>query len=146
MNTFTWRGAIEFSGTAEEFNELSEVLRRHGAGVTIPEMDQRRSIGPLGGAPSAINKLLSDALLQDLVAGQTHLSLKFNQDLPGGIRTPHLHIAADVVLLDSERFKTYVGALATALTERRIDLDDDYISILRDVNPIATVPMPFPLP
>jgi hypothetical protein len=29
MNKFTWRGAIEFSGTAEEFDELSEVLKHH---------------------------------------------------------------------------------------------------------------------
>lgn len=146
MNKFTWRGAIEFSGTAEEFDALSEVLRRHGIGVTIPEMDQRRSIRGLGGAPSAINKVLSEPLLQDLIAGQTHLSPKFNQDLPGGIRTPHLHIAADVVLLDSERFKAYVGALATALTQRRIDLDDDYIGILRDLGSIAGIPIPDPLP
>lgn len=146
MNEFTWRGALEFSGTAEEFNKLSEVLRHHGVAVTIPEMDQRKSVRELGGAPSAINKVLSEPLLQELIAGQSHLSLKFNQDLPGGIRTPHLHMAADVVLLDSERFKTYVGVLATALTERRIDLGGDYIGILRDLSPIAAEPIILPLP
>jgi hypothetical protein len=146
MNKFTWRGAIEFSGTAEEFDELSEVLKHHRVGITIPEMGQRRSIRGLGGAPSAINKVLSEALLQGLVAGQTHLSLKFNQDLPGGIRTPHLHTAADVVLLDSERFKTYVNALTTSLVERRVDLGDDYVGILGDLNQIASSPVPQPVP
>jgi hypothetical protein len=144
MDKFTWRGTIEFSGTAEEFNRLSAVLKRHQIGVTISELDKRRTTRELGGAPSAINKLLLEQFLQELVAGQPRLSLKFNWDFPGGMRTPHLHLADGVVLLDRERFKAYVGALAGALAEQRVDLGGDYIDVVAVLNPIATLPGPLP--
>jgi hypothetical protein len=144
MNEFTWQGTIEFSGTAEEFNQLSEVLTRHQVAVMLPGMDKLRSTRGLGGAPSAINELLSEHFLDELVAGQPHLSIKFNRDIRGGIRTAHLHLAADVVLLDKERFKAYVGTLAAALAERRVDLGGDYIDIIGGMNPIASLPVPLP--
>jgi hypothetical protein len=144
MNEFTWHGTIEFSGTAEEFNHLSEVLARHQVAVTIPGLEKLRSTRELGGAPSAINELLPEPFMQELIAGQPHLSIKLNRDIRGGIRTAHLHLAADVVLLDRERFKAYIGTLAAALAERRVDLGGDYIDIIGGVNPIATLPVPLP--
>jgi hypothetical protein len=144
MDKFTWRGTIEFSGTAEEFNKLSAVLKRHQVGVTIPELDKRRTTRELGGAPSAINKLLPQQFLEELVARQPRLSLNFNWDFPGGMRTPHLHLADGVVLLDRERFKAYVSALAGALVEQHVDLGGDYIDVMGCVNPIATLPVPLP--
>jgi hypothetical protein len=123
---------------------LSEVLERHQVGVKIPGLDKLRSTRGLGGAPSAINELLPEQFLQELVTGQPHLSIKFNRDIRGGIRTAHLHLAVDVMLLDRERFKAYVGTLAAALVERRVDLGGDYIDIIGGADPIATLPGPLP--
>lgn len=144
MNEFTWQGTLEFSGTVEEFNKLSEILARHEVAVAMPESDKLKSTRGLGGAPSAINTLLTDEFLQKLVEGQPRLSIKFNRDIRGGIRTAHLHLGADVVLLDKERFKAYVGALAATLAEQHVDLGRDYIQIMGSVNPIASLPVPLP--
>ena len=60
------------------------------------------------------------------------VDVKFIQDIKGGIRTGHIHLGDQVVLLDRERFKRYVGDVASTLAQRRVGRED-YIGVMQAV-------------
>lgn len=58
-------------------------------------------------------RLLSSEMLAKIAKDMPRVKLIKN--IYGGIRNPHLHINNEVVLLDSARFKEFVGQVATEL-------------------------------
>jgi hypothetical protein len=142
--TFTRKGLIEFSGTPEEFNSLSDVLAQYGAKVTIPEWVVIDRPHLAGCNPLPIDDILDKVFLEKIKA-QPRVSLRFNQDIRGGIRTPHVHLADEVAFLEKGMFKSYVGKVAANLAKRRFDeFGGDYIDVMAGINPIAATPINLP--
>jgi hypothetical protein len=48
----------------------------------------------------------------------------------GGMKTPHLHVGDEVVLVDKQRFKTILGEVARDIFEQRVDKEQDYFSMI----------------
>ena len=68
-----------------------------------------------------VDKLLERARLEKITANQPRIKLRLIKDIRGGIRSPHMHLADEVVLLNRNRFKTLVGEVASVLAENRVD-------------------------
>lgn len=147
---FEWKAEITFKGTAEEFNKMSAVLagmvEPGRVDIKIPGWDPDRLCGIL---PCDIDMQGLD--MKALTEGMPRVSLK---SLPhiggggiaggirippiaGGIRSPHVHVDHEVVLLDRERFKTFVGEVARSLAVKHIDADKDYVGVMNRINTLA---------
>jgi len=145
--TFVWKATITFSGTAQEFTAMVETLEKLPIKAEIPEW---KGIHPhiAGCERFPFRALLRDEFLNEIVADMPRYQLKFlQQDIAGGIRTPHLHLGDEVVLLDRARFKAFVGQVAQGLAERRVEAGGDYIAVMRPVGDLAAIaPVPQPVP
>ena len=103
--------------------------------VNVPEWAKRpRHLA--GCMPFPIENLMSESVLEKLVKDSPRLKLQYVQDIAGGIRTAHLHVADAVVLLDRERFKTLAGKVAAELAESSVEAGGDYVDIM---NPIGNI-------
>jgi len=101
-----FRTEIEFRGTLEEFTEVATALTKLPIKLRV-EFPHGHTAGCWPFPPDGI---LSKRVLDRVIADMPRVKLV--KDIYGGIRNPHLHIADDLVLLDRERFKSFVGQLA----------------------------------
>lgn len=140
---FTWKAEIQFRGTPDDFNELSAALSKLNISI-LPFVEWPKPPWP-GLLPMPIAELLDRGRLEEL-AGRAALraNIQFLRDIRGGIREPHLHLQDEVAFLDHEAFKAFVGEMARALGERRVDLIDDYPGVMVGLNPIAATPINLP--
>jgi hypothetical protein len=140
---FTWKGEIAFDGTAQEFNAMMNALREAPVSIDIPEWaDRPRHLA--GCMPVPLDHILRKEFLKSLVEKSPTVKIKFIQDIPGGMRTPHFHLGEDVLLLDRERFKQFVGEVASTLAEHRVDAGGDYIEVMDPIGPIGAIPINLP--
>lgn len=139
---FTWKGEIVFKGTADEFNQLAELIELQPVTVGIAEWAKIEGSHLAGCNRVPVDKLLERARLEKIIANQPRIKLRFIKDVRGGIRSPHMHLADEVVLLDRNRFKTLVGEVASVLSTIRVDRLDDYIDVMGTVNMLADDPVP----
>ncbi len=143
MDKFTWKGEIQFVGTPEEFNALAAALNKLNINV-VPEVTRPHPPSP-GKLPMPVAELLGReriAELAGLAAMKAHV--EFVRGIRGGIREPHLHLGDDVAFLDHATFKTYVGEVAQALAERRVDAVGDYVGVMAGLDPLAVTPIQLP--
>lgn len=144
METFKWRAEIEFEGTPEEFNKLAAYLDKSPVVIRIPEW-ARVPPGHLAGCnPLPIEHLIDPETFRKIVEGMPTMRIQFIRDIAGGIRTPHLHQAGEVVLLDRARFRTMVGLVAQALAQRRAEAVEDYVTVMEPVDRLAAIPITLP--
>jgi hypothetical protein len=68
---------------------------------------------PFPGIPAA--KLVSRDFLNRVTKGMPRV--KINKDIYGGMRNPHFHIGNEIVLLNRERFREFVGQVAAKLSK-----------------------------
>lgn len=139
---FKWKGELTFNGTAKEFAKLAAILDSHPVQAQIPEwrVIQR---GHLAGCNRiAVDTLLRAKHLEEIVADQPRFKATFIKDIKGGIRSPHLHLGNEIVLLNKERFKLMAGEVASALATSRVEKYSDYISVIGSVNALADDPVP----
>lgn len=139
---FTWKGEIVFKGTVEEFNKLAKLLEPQPVKVVIAEWAKINRTHLAGCNRVAVDKLLGRARLEKIIANQLRIKPQFIKDICGGIRSPHMHLADEVVLLDRNRFKTLVGEVASELATTRVDRLNDYIDVMGTVNMLADDPVP----
>ena len=139
---FTWKGEIVFKGTVDEFNQFAELLDLQPVRVGIAEWAKIEGSHLAGCNRVPVDKLLERAKLDKIIANQPRVKLRFIKDIRGGIRSPHMHLADEVVLLNRDRFKTMVGEVASVLAETRVDRLDDYIKVMGTVNMLADDPVP----
>lgn len=140
---FVWKAALKFEGTAEEFNRLVESLEPLQVKVEIPEcISIPRHLAGCQRTP--LERLLGEARMKKLIEDMPRTRIKFIQDIKGGIRTPHLHLADEVVLLDQARFKTLVGQIAQELAEIRAETIEDYIEVMDPVGRLSATPIEIP--
>jgi hypothetical protein len=139
---FTWKGEIVFKGSVDEFNQFAELLDLQPVRVGIAEWAKIEGSHLAGCNRVPVDKLIERAKLDKIIADQPRIKLRFIKDIRGGIRSPHMHLADEVVLLNRNRFKTLVREVATVLAETRVDRLDDYINVMGTVNMLADDPVP----
>jgi hypothetical protein len=143
QDKFVWKATIKFGGSAEEFNHLAEALENLPVEIEISEwVDIPHHLA--GCQPLPLDVLLSEARIKKLTEGLPRMQIKFITDIAGGIRTPHLHLRDEVVLLDRAKFKTFVGQIAQELAERRAETVKDYIDVMDPVGRLAATPIEIP--
>lgn len=132
----TWKAEIKFRGTVKEFNQFAEMLEKAPVEVNIPEwikIPQHLA----GCFPFPVESILTRDQIKKITADMQVVQLKYVRDIRGGIRSPHLHIEDQIVLLDRDRFKIMVKNVAEQLAEMRVDRMDDYIDVMKVVNEIG---------
>ncbi len=131
---FTWKGQIEFKGSAAQFKQLADVLEKLPVEVKIPEWF-RHPCHFAGCMPIPVDRLLGIERLNKIIEGMPQIQVKYIRDVYGGIREANVHLEKDMIaLLDQARFKTFVGEVAKELGAMRVDLDKDYITVMSPVN------------
>ncbi len=134
--TFTWRAEIIFHGSAKDFNKMTKTLEDLPVEIEIPEWVDR--VAHLAGCmPMTVTKLIPEEMLRELIEGMPELQLIYLRDIPGGIRTAHIHVEDKVVLLDTERFSVFAGEVAQRLATLRASQIDDYIKVMDPINRLA---------
>lgn len=138
---FEWKAEIKFKGSAADFAGLAESIAKLPIKIHIPEWELRP--GHLAGCmPVPVDVLLGEEFLKKLTEGMPQLQIKYIRDIYGGIRTPHLHLKDNIVLLDRARFKTVVAQVAHELAARRVERIDDYVGVMNKVGQLADEPVP----
>jgi hypothetical protein len=134
---FEWKAEITFKGTADEFNRFSgslqEVMKAKLVTVTIPDWkDIPRHLA--GCMRVQFDHLLDKEIVNPIIEGMTRVQVNPLTDIAGGIRTPHLHLNEEVVLLNRERFKMFAGEIARELAIRRAEVIGEHVGVM---NPIG---------
>jgi hypothetical protein len=140
---FVWKAELKFTGTAEQFNQLMESLQDKPIEIDIAEWKDRLD-HTAGCTPFPVDVIIGRDTLRKLADGMPQVKLNYIQGIDGGMRTAHLHLGDVVVLLDRDRFRTYVGQVAQALAAKRVDASTDYIAVMGPINRIGDNPTPQP--
>ncbi len=135
-DTMTWKAEIKFSGTVDQFNKFAEMLENARVEVKIPEWDKIPN-HLAGCSPFPIDNILSRDQLKKIIDKQPTVQIKYIRDIKGGIRTPHLHLKDQVVLLDQDKFTDMVKNVAERLAVMRVERLDDYLDVMKTVNDIG---------
>jgi hypothetical protein len=121
-----WKGEIEFRGSPEEFAQFAESLVAAGVNFNlgtdriVPTLIKRGYI-----APVFLEAAKSWAKLTE--GKSQRIAIKH---IPGGIRTPHVHVGQEIVLMDRDRFKDVLGDVAREMFEQRaLEKEDFYDAI-----------------
>ncbi len=130
-----WKAEVAFEGTLAEFTAFKEALEKQPVAISVAEWVRPGHFA--GYIPVDFRVRLDSAKLKQMVEGMPRLQYAGIKEIAGGIRTPHLHLGDDVVLVDRERFKTIVGEVARDLFEQRALVDEDYYDVIK---PIAAMP------
>lgn len=137
---FEWKAEIKFQGTAEEFHKFREVieaaLETGNISIEIPEWKPRpRHLA--GCFPRPIDDILDKVRLEALIKDKARFQFPYIRDIYGGIRTAHLHLGNEVVLLDRAQFKTMVTEVAHELAAKRVEAVEDYVEVMSKVNSLG---------
>jgi hypothetical protein len=127
--TLRWKAEITFEGTVENFNAFKASLEKLPIAVSIGE----HVLPPMhraGYIPAGLLAGFRAGQLEKLIEGAPRMQFRSIKDIAGGIRTPHLHLGDEVVLVDKERFKAILGEVAKDIFEHRVENEDDYYSMI----------------
>ena len=147
--TFEWKAEIAFRGTADEFARFTDGLKKLAEAGSVSFRIPEEGFKPIpfpGFWPIEPEILLGKATLAKLLEGRQRLKFGFIRDIRGGIRTPHLHFADDIVLLDRDTFKTVVSQAAEGLAARHVEATSNYAQVMAGINALASSPVPQPVP
>lgn len=141
----TWKAEVKFTGTVEEFNQFAEMLEKAKVEVAIPEWSKIPK--HLAGCfPFPIDNILTREQIKKVIDKQVVAQIKYIRDIRGGIRTPHMHLDNQVILLEQERFKDMVKNVAERLAVMRVERFDDYLDVMTVINDIGRQdPTPQPI-
>jgi hypothetical protein len=126
--TVIWKGEVEFRGTPEEFKSFSETLVAAGVSFDIKDamIASKRQYGYVApvflGIPRSVDRLNESNSLR--IGGAVM------KDINGGIRTPHMHLGGEIVLVDRDHFKTLLGEVARDVFEQRALEKDDFYEVI----------------
>lgn len=143
-NEFEWSAVIKFKGTEKEFAKMVEKLDKIPAElvVSVKESDNVESekmIRPSDLFPENPGQTqgmfpfpkpslpVFEQEMARAVKGETELSIKFPEDIRGGIITPHLHIGEKVVILSREKFKGVVSKVAAEMNAVDVNISGDFV-------------------
>lgn len=129
IQTVAWKGMVEFEGTPEEFEIFTGALAQTGVNVSIDresiftELIKRGYVAPVRWDAVDVMKQLNET-------NSLRMASPAISDIPGGIRTPHLHLGDDIVLVDRNQFKSLLGQVARDVFEQRVTSMQDFNEII----------------
>jgi hypothetical protein len=144
---FEWKGEFTFKGSAEEFAKFAEVINGllEAGTITCEAGDWIDWPGPYPGIPPwPIEELLGRKVINALIEGMPRFAMAYIDDIRGGMRTAHLHLQDDIVLLDRERFREFAKSVASVMVERQVDMGEDFVSVMGRFNVFAATPIEIP--
>jgi hypothetical protein len=143
--TLKWKAEVTFEGTPEQFQAFKADMEKHDIKIELGEMRavarawEKFPFHPAGYIPALVKDFFPKAdQLAKLTQGATRMQFVAIKDIQGGIRTPHLHLGNEVVLLDKDRFKTILGEVARNVLEHRIESEEDYFNVIEGVTGLRT--------
>ena len=135
-DTLTWKAEIKFTGTVAQFNRFAEMLEKEHVEARIPEWDKIPH--HLAGCfPIPVDNILTRDQFKKIIDKKPVVAIKYIRDICGGIRTPHLHVGDQIVLLDRERFRDMVKVVAEKLSVMRMERFDDYVDVMKVINDVG---------
>jgi len=124
-----WKGEVTFEGTIEEFKAFATTLTSQRVSISISETLGR--LGPNAGymRPIDYNTLVQKSILDKMQQEATHVPLP--GIIAGGIRSPHLHVGQEVLLVSKEQFRTFLGDVARQMTENHVEGETDFYNMIK---------------
>lgn len=129
IQVVAWKGMVEFEGTPAEFEKFSGALAQAGVHVSIDkdsiftELTKRGYVAPVRWEAIGVMKQLNES-------NSLRMTSPAIGDIAGGIRTPHLHVGDDIVLVDRDHFKSLLGQVAREIFEQRVTTKQDFDEII----------------
>lgn len=149
-NEFEWSVVLKFKGTEEEFAKLSDSLNEAPVEIIIPDRELIKNLETIEarikegkwpprfpGRPPYPDRILKNERILELAKGMQKIGIRYPRDIAGGIRTFHLHIGDEVVLLTHERFKTLVSEVAAELASMNVDTGVEFVEIMSKLDSIG---------
>lgn len=142
-NTLKWKGEVTFEGTMEEFASFVQALDKQPVTITVGELgSMQKADGKLvlhkfpiaGYMRFELSAALTRAKLEKLTEGAPRMQFMRIKDIAGGIRTPHLHLDDQLVLVDRERFKTILGDMARDVFQQRAMAGEDFYDMVKPLS------------
>ncbi len=118
----SFNAQIEFSGNAEQFEQICEAISKlpvrvspnqggFGGSHAMPDDDVPDGIWTI---PPSV--LLEKQAMERLTKGMNKINI--SSKVTGGVQQPHLHIDDQIVMLNRSQFHEFVGLTAQKLAER----------------------------
>ncbi len=129
IQTVAWKGTVEFEGTPADFEKFSVVLAQEGVRVSVDtesifaELTKRGYVAPVRWETIDVMNQLNES-------NSLRMTSAAIRDIAGGIRTPHLHVGDDIVLVDRNQFKSLLGQVARDVFEQRVTSKQDFNEII----------------
>jgi hypothetical protein len=152
---FEWSAEIKFKGTEKEFMKLAELIEAMPAEIEDPEkaaseISVSAVSGPIlrwpwppwPGLPPYPERVLGTDRLRQLTKDMSHIKIKIPRDIDGGMRTAHVHIGNEIVLLDRDTFKAVVSEVASAIAMRNVDAGIGYVGVMNALEMSDPTPEP----
>jgi len=153
---FEWSAEIKFKGTEKEFMKLAELIEAMPAEIEVPEKTASETSilaassrpilrwpwPPWPGLPPYPERVLGTDRLKLLTKDMSHIRIKIPRDIDGGMRTAHVHMGDEIVLLDRDTFKNIVSEVASAIAMRNIDAGIGYVGVMNALEMSDPTPEP----
>ena len=126
-----WKGEVTFEGTLDEFAAFRTAIEKQPVALAISEAIFYP--GSKAGYYWLADQLtaLHEGNLAQMLQGAPRIQFANIKGIAGGIRTPHLHLGDEVVLVDKERFKTILGDAARNIFAQRVETQDDFYDMIK---------------
>jgi len=128
VKTLIWKGEVTFEGTPEKFKAFADALQSHRVAV---DTGDRFNLGVNAGYMRRFE--LPPIILQGLIDKSAEVAVHMPMPgmIAGGIRSPHVHIGQEAVLVPKEQFKTFLGDVVKQMAENRVDMETDFYDMIR---------------
>jgi len=141
--TLKWKAEVTFEGTVEQFQAFKVDMEKHDINIDLGGLVardwERFPYHPAGYIPAFVKDFFPKAdQIAKYTQGATRMQFVAIKDIQGGIRTPHLHMGNEVVLMDKERFKSILSDVARNVLEHRIEIEEDYFSVIEPITGVRT--------
>lgn len=141
---FEWSAEIKFNGTEKEFTRLAELIEEMPAEIEVPEKTASETSilaaasrpilrwpwPPWPGLPPYPERVLGADRLRQLTKDMSHIKIKIPRGIAGGMRSAHVHIGDEIVLLDRDTFKAVVAEVASAIANRNVDAGGGFVGVM----------------
>jgi hypothetical protein len=124
-----WKGEVTFEGTPEQFKSFIEVLSSHSVAINISELAGHlgRNAGYV--KPIEIGAVIAERMMNRI--SKEAVRMPMPGIIAGGIRSPHLHVGQEVLLVSKEQFKTFLGDVARQIAENRVETESDFYDMIK---------------
>ncbi len=123
-----WKGEVTFEGTPEQFNSFITALASHSVAVSISEIAGHLGVNAGYMRPIEIGAVIPKGMMDKAIKESVHVQLS---GINGGIRSPHLHVGQEALLVSKEQFKTLLGDVARQVAENRVEAESDFYNMIK---------------